>query len=178
MSGWNDSMRKAAMITGIQFLEQHTGLKGGKVDERRFEELGLTLEEAKDMVVRFREGEKRGVAPEFSTTQAQAMYRFVDQAVIRPNASMRASWLSDPRWMIFAHLKQFTYGMHKITIARAMHEADNDNAASLAILAGYAPMALAADMTKWALLGMNVTEDWGTWDYMRHAVARGGLLGL
>ena len=178
MSGWNDSMRKAAMITGIQFLEQHTGLKGGKVDERRFEELGLTLEEAKDMVARFREGEKRGVAPEFSATQAQAMYRFVDQAVIRPNASMRASWLSDPRWMIFAHLKQFTYGMHKVTIARAMHEADNDNAASLAILAGYAPMALAADMTKWALLGMNVTEDWGTWDYMRHAVARGGLLGL
>lgn len=178
MSGWNDSMRKAAMITGIQFLEQHTGLKGGKVDERRFEELGLTLEEAKDMVVRFREGEKRGVAPEFSTAQAQAMYRFVDQAVIRPNASMRASWLSDPRWMIFAHLKQFTYGMHKVTIARAMHEADNDQMASLAILAGYAPMALAADMTKWALLGMNVTEDWGTWDYMRHAVSRGGLLGL
>jgi hypothetical protein len=178
MSGWNDSMRKAAMITGIQFLEQHTGLKGGKVDERRFEELGLTLEEAKDMVVRFREGEKRGVAPEFSTTQAQAMYRFVDQAVIRPNASMRASWLSDPRWMIFAHLKQFTYGMHKVTIARAMHEADNDQMASLAILAGYAPMALAADMTKWALLGMNVTENWDAWDYMRHAVARGGLLGL
>lgn len=178
MAGWNDSMRKAAMVTGIQFLEQHTGMKGGKVDARRFEELGLNLEEAKDLVVRFREGEKRGVAPQFTKKQAQAVYRFVDQAVIRPNASMRASWLSDPRWLIFAHLKQFTYGMHKVTIARAMHEADNDSMASLAILAGYAPVALAADMTKWALLGMNVTDNWTIWDYMRHSVARGGLLGL
>ena len=178
MAGWNDSMRKAAMITGIQFLEQHAGMKGGKVDARRFEELGLNLEEAKDLVVRFREGEKRGVAPQFTKKQAQAVYRFVDQAVIRPNASMRASWLSDPRWLIFAHLKQFTYGMHKVTIARALHEADNDNAASLAILAAYAPVALAADMTKWALLGMNVTDNWTVWDYMRHSVARGGLLGL
>jgi len=39
--------------------------------------------------------------------------RFVDEAVLRPNAGHRPLWASDPMWALVSHLKQYFWAAHK-----------------------------------------------------------------
>lgn len=124
--------------------------------------------------------QKRAVTPadEAQATRLQeAMFRFVDSAVLRPSASQRPTWMSDPRFMLVGHLKQFTFAMHNVVLKRAQYELEhNDNVKPSAILMLTIPTILAADMVKMMFTG--APPGWGYMDYLKHAVERSGLLGL
>lgn len=163
MQGWNNSMRIAATVAGEKYL------LANKSNTKALDELGLTPADIKTMP----DGRLDVSSPEIQ----QAMYRFVDQAVLRPSASNRPVWMSDPRFLLVAHLKQFTYAMHNVVLKRATKQLDEGNPKPWATLMLMAPVILAADMAKFALTG-NMPTSWGFKDYLVHAVERSGLLGL
>lgn len=163
MQGWNNSMRIAATAAGERYLIAN------KSNDKALAELGLT---SKDVKVK-----KDGRLDVSSPKVQQAMYRFVDQAVLRPSASNRPVWMSDPRFLLVAHLKQFTYAMHNVVLKRASRELADGNPKPWGILMLTLPAILAADMAKFALTG-GMPASWGFKDYLVHAVERSGLLGL
>lgn len=163
MQGWNNSMRIAATAAGERYLIAN------KSNDKALAELGLT---SKDVKVK-----KDGRLDVSSPKVQQAMYRFVDQAVLRPSASNRPVWMSDPRFLLVAHLKQFTFAMHNVVLKRASRELADGNPKPWGILMLTLPAILAADMAKFALTG-GMPASWGFKDYLVHAVERSGLLGL
>ena len=163
MQGWNNSMRIAATAAGERYLISN------KDNDKALAELGLT---SKDVKV-----DKNGRLNVSSPNVQQAMFRFVDQAVLRPSASNRPVWMSDPRFLLVAHLKQFTYAMHNVVLKRASRELADGNPKPWGILMLTLPAVLAADMAKFALTG-TAPSTWGFKDYLVHAVERSGLLGL
>lgn len=163
MQGWNNSMRIAATAAGERYLIAN------KSNDKALAELGLT---SKDVKVK-----KDGRLDVSSPKVQQAMYRFVDQAVLRPSASNRPVWMSDPRFLLVAHLKQFTFAMHNVVLKRASRELADGNPKPWGTLMLLLPAVLAADMAKFALTG-GMPASWGFKDYLVHAVERSGLLGL
>lgn len=110
-----------------------------------------------------------------------AVKRWVDQAVLRPNAAQRPAWMSDPHFVLFGHMKQFSYSFHDIILKRAWLEAKNHgNLAPVGILlTGFVPMMIAADAAKAILL--TGKEPYWMHDLpstIEHGVRRAGLLGL
>lgn len=180
MQGWNNSMRIAATVAGERFIMQH-------VDNARYmKELGIKPSDVKVMengrlaitVDQLREaGVPRARAEEVHGRLSEAMFKFVDSAVLRPNAAHRAVWMSDPRFMLIAHLKQFAFSFQNVILRRATHEVDNENYKPMLMLAMYVPVALAADMAKWTLTG-GMPNDWSFYDYFTHAVERSGIMGV
>ncbi|GIV03844.1 MAG: hypothetical protein KatS3mg015_2674 [Fimbriimonadales bacterium] len=163
MQGWNNSMRIAATAAGERYLIAN------KDNDRALAELGLT---SKDVKV-----DKNGRLDVSNPKVQEAMYRFVDQAVLRPSASNRPVWMSDPRFLLVAHLKQFSFAMHNVVLKRANRELADGNPKPWVILMLTAPVILAVDMAKFALTG-TAPSTWGFKDYLVHAVERSGLLGL
>lgn len=162
MQGWNNSMRIAATAAGEKYLLAH------KNDARALAELGLEPKDIKSV---------NGKLDISNPKVQQAMFQFVDQAVLRPSAANRPVWMSDPRFLLVAHLKQFTFAMHNVVLKRANRELQNDNPKPWGILMLAMPVILAADMAKFALTG-TTPSTWGFKDYLVHAVERAGLLGL
>lgn len=162
MQGWNNSMRIAATAAGEKYLLAH------RKDAKALAELGLEPKDIKSV------GGKLDVS---NPKVQQAMFQFVDQAVLRPSAANRPVWMSDPRFLLVAHLKQFTFAMNNVVMKRANRELQNDNPKPWGILMLAMPVILAADMAKFALTG-HAPAGWGFKDYVLHAVARSGLLGL
>lgn len=162
MQGWNNSMRIAATAAGEKYLLAHKG------DAKALAELGLEPKDIKST------GGKLDVS---SPKIQQAMFQFVDQAVLRPSAANRPVWMSDPRFLLVAHLKQFTFAMHNVVLKRANKELQNDNPKPWGTLMLAMPVILAADMAKFALTG-RVPAGWEFKDYLVHAVERSGVLGL
>jgi len=170
MQGWNNSMRIAATVAGERYVIQY------KDDERRMNELGLRPEDIQvsndgRLIV-----DADTLGPESFKRVSQAMFKFVDGAVIRPSASQRATWMSDPRFMLISHLKQFAYSFQRVILARALAEAKQGNDQPMLMLAAYVPVMFAADMAKWVLTG-SVPQNWDFYDHFGHAVARSGILG-
>lgn len=190
MQYWNDTMRIAATAAGESYLLDHEDYTAGnKKVEATLKELGLELGD----IVRMK-GDRLAVTPEqfaeaggykvptatdierAKRVQA-AMFRFVDQAVLRPSASQRPTWMSDPRFMLLAHLKQFTFAMHNVILKRVAAESDKGNNRPTAIMMLTIPVMLASDLLKMATF-TGFPQGWTTVDYIKHAVMRSGLLGV
>lgn len=50
----------------------------------------------------------------------EGLHRFVDEAVIRPNAGQKPVWANDPRFAIFWHLKSFLWAYWSVIISPTM----------------------------------------------------------
>ena len=129
--------RKVSLGIGLQYINEHAGLsRKGNVSESRLKEVGLTKAE----VELWQRGGSRaygefGYTLEENTDPAKvkelkaaekvknAMFRFVDESVMRPDATQRPAWGSDPRWMLFFHLKSFMYTFYETTMKRVAFEA-------------------------------------------------------
>lgn len=114
----------------------------------------------------------------------QAIMRWVEGSILRPNAAIRPTMSSDPHWAIFYHLKQFMYAMHATILKRVQVEIENGNVSPVMVLfAGYIPVMLAADAAK-GLLQEAVGGGAPYWqhgtmgDVVAHGVQRAGLLGV
>jgi len=112
-----------------------------------------------------------------------ALFRWVDGAILRPNAAQRPIWASDPNYMLFFHLKSFTYSMHDRILRRAWTElANHDNLAPAAALLMYVPAMMAIDVArdwlKYGLSGSPRKANWSFFDYAGDAMNRAGLPGV
>lgn len=182
MEQFNTSMRVGATQAALKFIVRHKDGTRSPHSARWIKELGL--EPADIQVDAF--GELK-VLPSQGLTEAQsakikmAINRWVDGAVLRPDAADKPPWMSDPHWALIAHLKQFTFAFHETIIKRVVHEYQNGNYSPAMALAGYVPIMIAADMVKGLIQGGGEEPEWKqNWtasDYIWSGVQRGGLLG-
>lgn len=162
MQGINNSFRTAAVMAAEKYILEYRN------DKRRMEELDLEPADIKEKAP--------GVIDYSSKKIQEALFRFADGAVVRPNAAHRSLWMSDPRFLLVAHLKQFAFSFQEVILKRVAREKSWGNSGPLKILAMYAPVMFAADMAKWTLFG-GMPQNWSYLKMFMHAVHRSGLLG-
>lgn len=123
---------------GIRFIQRHAkqALDGNSESKRYLAELGLTPDEANSL----NKSEKMysqmladgtafdshgNLTPEAQLAEKiqKAVNQFVDESVVRPDASQRPVWASDPRFMLVWHLKSFAYSYAKVIMKPVFKEA-------------------------------------------------------
>lgn len=105
----------------------------------------------------------------------RALFKFVDSAVLRPNAAHRPIWGSDPRFALIFHLKQFTHSFQEVIMKRVWHEWKQGNTKPAQVALTYIPFMAAADVAKAMLLGKGFDMSLG--QFFGKEVERSGLLG-
>lgn len=182
MSQWNKSMRVGATEAAMGFLRKHADGKATKHSQRFLNELGLQPGELQlDARGRVKVTQADGLSLEQSARVKAAINRWVDGAVLRPDAVDKPIWMSDPHFALIAHLKQFVYSFHETILKRVAHEYQNGNYAPAMALASYVPIMLAADLAKGLIQGGGEQPEWkaawGIDDYLLNAAERAGLFG-
>lgn len=172
MEGWNRSVRVGATQAAIGFIKRHVQ-NPGKHSERYLAELGLKADEVKfgaDGQLVFDERTKK------------AINRWVDGAVLRPDAADTPIWMHDPHYAIFAHLKQFAFAFHHTFLKRVWHEYKHGNYKPLMALGSFVPVMMAADFLKDMLANGGDEPEWKKgWTLMDHAgygMERAGIFGV
>lgn len=110
-----------------------------------------------------------------------AMHSFVDTSILRPNATLRPVWASDPHFMLIFHLKSFMYAFHERVLTRLYVEAQNGNLAPLLMAAAFIPAMLMLGMLRDLIRFGEESpykKDWGWGDYTSAAVTHAGLTGI
>lgn len=160
MEAWNRSMRVASSRAAVRFLDRHAA-GHNQHSARYLKELNVTPED-----VRAR-----------NEKWEQAVNSWVDQSVLRPNASQRPIWMSDPHWQLVSHLKQFTYSFQKVILDRVFHELKHGNSSPLIALSSYVPLMIASDVMRQFLTLGTEEPDKDLSEWMLQGVQRAGLLG-
>jgi hypothetical protein len=168
MESWNQSMRTAATGAGMRFLLAHSK-KGGEA--RYLRELGVEASDIKEIT----SGPKKGQIDITDRKVRQALYKFVDSAVLRPNPAHRPTWGNDPYYMLAFHMKGFTFSFQKTILDRATHERRNGNYTPMFMLAGHVPIMMLSDLARGGMTGL--TAGWTAWDHLQNSIQRAGLLG-
>lgn len=188
---FNRALRIEAGIAARRFLKQHLTAPDEN-SERRLKEYGLT--EGKDAYTakadiwsKNPDGTnkrllvKAGDLDIDNPAVQAAMMRWVNDAILSPNALIRPTAASDQHFALFYHLKSFAYAFHKTTLRRAYIEAKNGNYnPALALFVGYTPVMIAAD----AIKEMLVPGDEPAWmkgglgDWISHGFKRANLMGI
>ncbi len=118
---WTNFTRATALAVGLDFMKTRAreAAQGDTKAMDELGELGLTFEEVQNWV----DGGERvfGSAGYITTTPtavvdekiANAMIQFVDESVMRPNASQRPLWASNPAFLLLFHLKTFMFSWNE-----------------------------------------------------------------
>ena len=191
--------RVLAAGMGRRFLVDHgnKALNGDKRSIRFLKELDLTPQDVKiwqdsGQALKGKNGEKI----------KQALYRFVDESIVRPNAAERPIWASDPRFALVWQLKSFFYAYGKNIVGGFLRESKSRYNETGSLTDASIPLLLAAstmlpltmlgfDLRErfkgtlaWALPGIDSTQknyrrsldmDWG--EYSAEILDRSGVLG-
>lgn len=115
MEGWTNLMRAMALASAQEFIlrNRQKALDGDQNATRYLAELGLSVADAMNW-----DGH--------STSDIRikaALNQYIDEAMIRPDPSIRPVWMSDPGYAVFSHLKGFLYGFHETFLRRVGREA-------------------------------------------------------
>lgn len=160
----------------------------GKNSQRWMNELNLTNDDVKlrnDGTLRVFSHAERGTASTAEVARDDrvraALVQWTDEAILRPNPSMRTLWGSDPHFQLFQYLKSFMYTFHERILKRVGHELMEGNYASFVWMLGYIPVMIASDLIREVIQfgtgGDPRKANWGAGDYLKHGAVRGGLLG-
>ena len=191
MEAWDRANRTMATKWAVRFIEQHAGLPDKNHSARWLEELGLSaatvpLNADGQLITTAEElSVVKSISPQLAKIEIAkvhaALNRWVEGAVISPNAAQRPGWSSDPNYASVFHLKQFSYSFQQTIMQRAVNEMGHGNLTPITALAGFVPTMLVADIMKGLLqgggtlpayiAGMDIGERIG------HAVERSGVMG-
>ena len=192
MDAWNRAMRVGATRSAVRFIERHSKLPE-KHSARWMAELGLDPailpmdsdgQLITDKRVLLSENPSMPMAEAEATINRVhgAIVRWVEGAVLSPNAAQRPAWGSDPHFSLFWHLKQFAYSFHETLIKRAVNEARHGNVMPLGMFSWYIPTMIASDVTKGLMVNggelPNHMQGYDLGDWVLHGVDRSGVLGI
>ncbi len=190
ISGYTRMTRVMATGAAQSFLKRHKA--GLDRDSKRYlDELGVSADD-----VQFdRAGNLKVLSQaERETASVQelarddrvrtAVFRFVDEAILRPDAAQRPIYASDPHFMLIFHLKGFMYSFYERIMKRAWNEAvEHKRLVPVASLGMYVPGMIAADMLRDAVKDAFGDQDddrrdnWTIGDWTWHGMDRSGLYG-
>jgi ribA/ribD-fused uncharacterized protein len=147
--------------------------------EARLEELGTYGEDVEA---------RRQKAVESAKKVEQAIWQFVDESVLRPNAATRPLKASDPHWQLLFHMKHYIFTTQSQILNRIYKEAvHHGNFVPVGALAMYPAVALVSDFFRSTIqYGLADEEDeWKnpyvkySWsELMLRSTRRSGVLGL
>lgn len=191
MEAWNRGMRVAGVKSAVAFIERHAAGADKVHSERWLKELGLDPKNipldadghliTDKSVLMQQKGVGKAQAEREIDAVHYAINRWVEGAILTPNAAQRPAWGSDPHYSMFFHLKQFSYSFHQTILKRAVKEMNHGNLAPMGAFVWYIPTMIAADITKGLIQGGGELPaymkgyDAGGW--VMHGVQRAGLLG-
>lgn len=191
MEAWNRGMRAGATKSAVQFLTRHAQ-QPNEHSTRWLAELGLT----KSDLAFDSDGQlitdKNALATEKGISKPEAerrmekvhfaIARWVQGAILTPNAAQRPGWASDPHYSMFFHLKQFSYSFHQTIMRRAVNELNYGNMVPMGSFLWYVPIMIASDITKGLLQGggslPKYMQGMTAGDWMMRGAERAGVLGL
>lgn len=177
MEAWNRAMRTQAAIAAIEFIKE-LKTRPAKDSERFMKELGLTLD---DIVIK--EDGSLDLSNKDKKLQS-AIMQWVDGAILRPDASQRPAWASNPKFALIFHLSQYTYSFQKVILQRMYNEAKNGNYDPLMVAAaGYVPIMIAAGVLRSLIQGAGDEPEWlkgrdGLGDWTKRGIKQAGLTGV
>ena len=180
LDSWTKGTRIGAMVAVMDYMKDNH-------DNAEFlAEVGL---EAGDIVVDS-EGKVEIRPSELGSEKARrvqaAIYRMVDEAILRPTAGQRPIYMSDMRLMLLGHLKQFTFSFHNTIIKQVAKNVSNEldqqayfkAVGQLTPLLMYVPFMMAADVLRSIVGGRIDDDDREPWEYMADSIQRSGVLGV
>jgi len=192
MEAWDRGMRIAATKSAALFIARHKALPDATHSARWLAEVGLTpedihLDERGELITDKHDlQDTLGITKEDAERQADkmnyALARWVQGAVLSPNAAHRPAWGSDPHYSMFFHLKQFTYSFHQTVLKRAVNELEYGNLAPMGTFAWYIPVMIASDVTKGLIQGggelPSHMKGMDAAQWLMRGAERGGMLGI
>ena len=192
LQGWTNLTRVMASHAAILFIAKHKRAPG-KHSERFLNDLNLV---PKDVVLD-REGNllttaeaiqtRLNIDSESARGKAEkiqsAIFRFVDQTMMRPNAAIRPVNASDPHYALIYHLKQYIFAFQTQQINRVVNEAKtHKNYGPLILLTSFIPAMMAGNMIRMMLQygpeGPDWDDEYTLGDYAWRATQGSGVLGL
>lgn len=191
MEAWNRGNRIMATKWAVRFIEKHVALPDKIHSERWLKELGLTAEkitmdDGKLVTSPHALSVLKGISLEAARKEIapihDALNRWVEGAVLTPNAAQRPAWSSDPNFATMFHLKQFSYSFHQTILKRATNEFHHGNMAPLGALAMFIPTMITADIMKGLIQGGGSLPPYmasmNAGDWFMHGAQRAGLSGI
>jgi len=154
LTGLTTISREFAAGMSKRFLIEHANYPNSR-SERYLKQLGVTAEQVKqwqegDFVF---EGDTGAVVKE-------AMARFVESSILRPNAAERPIWANDSRFALIWQLKSFIYAFNKVILQGIEREFMARVMAGENMVAALAPLLIltAAAFMPLAALGLELRE--------------------
>lgn len=191
MEAWNRGMRVAGVKSAVKFIERH--VSGPDIHSARWlDELGLNAKNVpldssgklitSKTVLMNEKGISRAQAEREIEAVHIAINRWVEGAILTPNAAQRPAWSSDPHYAIFFHLKQFSYSFHQTILKRAVAEMNHGNLAPLGAFAWYIPVMIGSDIVKGLIQGggelPGYMKAYDAGDWVLHGLDRSGTMGI
>lgn len=187
LQAWTQTTRLMALAAAKAFLAKHAK-RPNNASERYFAELGLSPGDLRfngrgGVTVLSYQARQRADGSELARDDRvrNALNRFVDEAILRPDAAQRPVWASDPHFMLLFHLKSYMYSFHERILRRVAHELGHGNLMPLLYLGWYIPVMIAADLLRdlvqFGTNGNPRKASWSTMDYIANAAERAGLPG-
>jgi len=179
MEGWNRAMRITATSVAERIIRDYKteGFDhSDKAAVARFEELFGKGFKPEDIKL-----DADGELDQTDTKNQAAVSKWVNGAILRPNAAQRTIWGSDPHYQMLWHMKQFTYTFQAVILAKVVEQAKLGNyRPAMVMMAGYTPVIIAADAIKEMLIPGD-EPPWmkgGLGKFIQHGVDKAGLLGV
>ena len=181
---WTRMTRVVASSFGREFLIKHAATPNQR-SARYLQELGIDGDTVNAWI---NTGYDYDSPP--GREVQRAILRFTEESILRPNSAERPTYMSDPRFMLFAQLKGFYYSFGQKVVGGMYREMQSRRQAGEPIAAAMSPMILAGvalmPLAAMALAlreeikydeGMAPTDRMDPGEYMMELVSRAGFLG-
>lgn len=177
---WTQMTRSMALAVGIDYLKsQAEKAKAGDARARHaLEELRLTADDVLNW-----DGTVEGARGRISS----ALVQFVNESILKPDASHRPLWMSHPGFMLIGHLKSFMYTFHQVITKRLLYNLETSKTPGEilnALLPAGVLLAATAlglelrELIQYKMWGYKArTDRMNAWEYINELFSRSGLLG-
>jgi len=134
-------------------LAQNTEMDPAR-KQRYLKELGITEKE----ILTWLNDDKQDLTTDAGIKVSEAIYKFVDESIIRPNSAQRPMWASNPYFALVWQLKGFFYAYGKTIIGGQAREIHNRYVESGAGAAALPLTMMAVTIIPLTMLGLEVRE--------------------
>ena len=189
MHQWTNMTRVMGVMIGKEFLTEHAA-SGSEQSLKHLEELGVTPEQVDAWIAAGHPTQDIGLKDQHSEV-ISALNTFVDESIIRPDATTRPPWASDRNFQLLFHLKSFMWGYQEVILRRLWNQAKNQPNLQKSLIQGGMSSAMLVAATLPLAMAAYETRRWLSWwgspppqtnldglDYMMEVAQRAGYLGL
>lgn len=188
LEAWTKLTRIAGTASALAFIRRHVQ-QPTKNSERFLMELGIHKNDViwhQDGSVKVLSVAERRTANDEEKARddrvRNAIFRFVEGSILRPDAAQRPLIFSDPHFMLFGHLKSYMFSFYERILKRAYSEAVvHTNLIPMISLLAFIPVMFIGDaireLIQYGPNGAPWKRGWSVADHIQYEAVRAGLIG-